>query len=350
MNKKGFTLIELLAVIIILGLLATIITPKITKTLKEAEAKTNMTSAQNLVKAAEYKVANNDIKGTNEDIIIDYTNNINTNYLDYSGEKPEIGQVQIRYNGTIAMSLKFGDYCYTKGFNSDEITTTSYNDQTCGENASVFISVRLYKKINNELVKIDKSEMQSGDIVVLKLGDIEEKFIVISDSTHIDSKAPAGTTTLLAVNNLNVGPNKDTSLSEGYQGANGTNYIVAFAETKYWMSNDEVDIYDSSKDEAPGNDYYSVAYYVNMYVENLQNLGFTGINSGRILTYVEVDAGGIAESYKVSGEKYWLSYQYFNNVCFVNVNDGDKILCGDGIQMGYAGVRPVIYINTNDIE
>ena len=33
-NKKGFTLVELLAIIVLLGLLAILITPKITETLK----------------------------------------------------------------------------------------------------------------------------------------------------------------------------------------------------------------------------------------------------------------------------------------------------------------------------
>ena len=142
-GKNGFTLVELLAVIVILGLLMVIIAPKITNTLNESEKKTNMASAQNLVKAAEYKIANNEVKGIKENTIIDYSNNTNTNYLDYSGAKPEIGKVQIRFNGTIAMSVKFGDYCYTKAFDSDEITTTAYNNQTCGNNADVFMNYEI---------------------------------------------------------------------------------------------------------------------------------------------------------------------------------------------------------------
>ena len=142
-GKNGFTLVELLAVIVILGLLMVIIAPKITNTLNESEKKTNMASAQNLVKAAEYKIANNEVKGIKENTIIDYSNNTNTNYLDYSGAKPEIGKVQIRFNGTIAMSVKFGDYCYTKAFDSDEITTIAYNNQTCGNNADVFMNYEI---------------------------------------------------------------------------------------------------------------------------------------------------------------------------------------------------------------
>lgn len=140
MNKKGFTLVELLAVIIIIGLLAVIITPKITNTLKDSEQKTNLTSAKNLIKAAELKASNNEITGTTQNIKISYTTGENINYLDYTGEKPQIGQVQIKSNGDVAMAVKFGDYCYLKAYNSNNITTLPYNQNTCGENADVFIN------------------------------------------------------------------------------------------------------------------------------------------------------------------------------------------------------------------
>ena len=140
MKQKAFTLIELLAVIVILGLLATLIIPKVTKMLDDAEKNTNMTSAQNLVKAAELKSSNNEIKGTSQNIKINYETGENINYLDYAGEKPEIGQVQIKTNGDLAMAVKFGDYCYLKSYNSNVITTIEYNEQTCGANSDVFIN------------------------------------------------------------------------------------------------------------------------------------------------------------------------------------------------------------------
>ena len=129
-GKNGFTLVELLAVIVILGLLMVILAPKITKTLNESEKKTNMASAQNLVKSAQLKVSNNEIKGTSQNIKINYETKENINYLDYTGEKPEIGQVQIKTNGDIAMAVKFGDYCYLKSYNSNDITTIEYIKQT----------------------------------------------------------------------------------------------------------------------------------------------------------------------------------------------------------------------------
>lgn len=140
MKNEGFTLVELLAVIIILGILAVMITPKVTNMLNEAEKNTNMTSAQNLVKAAELKASNNDMTGNNTNIKINYQTGENKNYLDYTGEKPTSGQVQIKSNGEVAMAVRFGDYCYLKPYNSNDISTIPYTTETCDDNANVFIN------------------------------------------------------------------------------------------------------------------------------------------------------------------------------------------------------------------
>lgn len=132
MNKKAFTLIELLAVIIILGVLAVIIAPKINNTIKEAEKNTHMTSIEGLIKTATYKYSNNDVTGkVNKNIFIDYKNNLNTNYLEYSGDKPEEGIVSITSTGAIALAIRFEDYCYIKNYESEDITVIDYNEATC---------------------------------------------------------------------------------------------------------------------------------------------------------------------------------------------------------------------------
>ena len=139
MKKNGFTLIELLAVIVILGVLATLIIPKVVTSLEESEKSSNLTSAKNLVKAAEYKVSNNHLEGDQENIVIDFKSHQNVEYLDYSGQKPKEGQLIIKSNGKIAMAVKIGKNCYTKTYNSYDIEVIPYDSQTCGKNATVFI-------------------------------------------------------------------------------------------------------------------------------------------------------------------------------------------------------------------
>lgn len=104
-------------------------------------------------------------------------------------------------------------------------------------------------------------------------------------------------------------------------------------------------IFDSSKNDASGTNY-SVAYYVNQYVSNLQNLGIN-VTSGRILTKSEVISGGIAYSYRATGESYWLG----------SAGDGYDVNTWNGLigNYGYSisdffGVCPVVYIETSDIR
>ena len=141
--KKGFTLVELLAVITILGLLAVIIVPKVTKTIKDSEQKTNMASANGLLKAAEYRYQDNEIKGTTEEVIINYETRENIDKLDYNGRPPEKGKLIITKDGKIVMAVKIGDSCYTKKLTSNDIEIAPYNEETCENNGKLFISYNI---------------------------------------------------------------------------------------------------------------------------------------------------------------------------------------------------------------
>ena len=172
-----------------------------------------------------------------------------------------------------------------------------------------------------------------GDTVTLKHGSSNDGFVVI----EVDSVNH--TATLLADNNI------DTSTF--FQGPNGSSYEVAFASTNYWQ-NYASDMYDPNRDKAPGNGDYSVAYYVKGYVSNLRNIGFTLVQEtgARILRHYEISSGGIAESYKTSGEKYWLSSVCASNYLWRVAANGSV---SDSTYYGGYGVRPVIVISTVDL-
>ena len=143
--KKGFTLVELLAVIIILGLLAVLITPKVMNTINESKQKTNMASANGLLKAAEYRYQDDDTNGISQEIIIDYETKENIDKLEYNGKQPEKGKVVIKKDGRIAFAVKTGDNCYLKTYNSNEITVETYSAATCNGNSKVFANPKIAK-------------------------------------------------------------------------------------------------------------------------------------------------------------------------------------------------------------
>jgi len=140
MKKNAFTLIELLAVIIILGLIALLIIPRIRNTIDDAKKNSNEVSVNALSRTAtnyylEQKTQKKDI----ENCTYDFTNKINTcTGLEFTGEKPDSGRLTIKKNGDIALAVQFDKYCFLKGYETDEIERIEYNQSTCGENAYVF--------------------------------------------------------------------------------------------------------------------------------------------------------------------------------------------------------------------
>ena len=128
--KKGFTLVELLGVIIILGILSVLIVPKVINVLNESEEKNNLSSATGLLKAADYKYNSDELNAKNEIIIIDYSTNQNVDVLEFSGKKPEAGNIVISKDGQVAMRVKIGDKCYIKKTYIPDIEVKQY-DEDC---------------------------------------------------------------------------------------------------------------------------------------------------------------------------------------------------------------------------
>jgi len=145
MNKKAFTLIELLAVIILIGLLAVLIIPKVNETIKDARINTNEVSVNALSRTAtnyflEQKAKNNDFQSCT----YDFTNRTNTcTNLEFTGEKPDSGKLVIKPNGNVAIAVQFDKYCFLKGYETDEIERIDYDETTCGENAYVFTNYEI---------------------------------------------------------------------------------------------------------------------------------------------------------------------------------------------------------------
>lgn len=104
MKKNGFTLVELLAVIIILGLLALLIVPKVNSIVKESKVKSYEVSINNLVKSLNSIAID---KKTNlisfNGCIIDFDNDNNTcTDLEYSGELPDSGSISVDSGGIVS--------------------------------------------------------------------------------------------------------------------------------------------------------------------------------------------------------------------------------------------------------
>ena len=145
-----------------------------------------------------------------------------------------------------------------------------------------------------------------------------------------------------------VVPFSGSSTTNGYwyDSANSTIYSKYGTYTNYANN-----IYDTDYISAPnysvafsnnaGNANYSIAYYVEEYVDRL------GIGaSGRLLTYTEANA--MTQAQRTNGAYYWLgSADHDRGVRIVN-NYGTLVNNHFNHALGY-GVRPVIVVDTSSI-
>ena len=145
-----------------------------------------------------------------------------------------------------------------------------------------------------------------------------------------------------------VVPFSGSSTANGYwhDSANSTIYSKYGTYTNYANN-----IYDTNYATAPnysvaflnnsGNSNYSIAYYVEEYVDRL---GIEG--EGRLLTYTEANA--MTQTQITNGARYWLGSASSNY--FVREVSSAGAQGGPGFESASSnGVRPVIVVSTSDI-
>ena len=120
---KGFTLIELLAVIVILAVIALIAAPRVMNAIEEARLNSTKNSVYGIVKAAEVLYAEKQVSDNplprNENILEE---------IDFTGSRPDSGEVIISNNGKAKVALVYGERCFFKI--NDEIEVTD-NIEDC---------------------------------------------------------------------------------------------------------------------------------------------------------------------------------------------------------------------------
>ncbi len=122
MKKRGFTLIELLAVIVVLAIIALIATPIVMNTIESSKKGATIESVRNMVHAAElYFISENPRYGKL---------NLLDDKLDYDGQKPELGEVEVNKNGDSRVYAYINGYCVTKEYDS-ELYASKTNKEEC---------------------------------------------------------------------------------------------------------------------------------------------------------------------------------------------------------------------------
>ena len=122
-KKKGFTLIELLAVIVVLAIIALIATPIVMNTIEKSKKGAAIESANNLIKSAEYYILQTKSRYGKVSVLDEK--------LNYSGNKPDLGEVEINKDGKSRIYTYLNGYCVTKDYENETPYATKTSKEEC---------------------------------------------------------------------------------------------------------------------------------------------------------------------------------------------------------------------------
>ena len=156
-KKKGFTLIELLAVIVVLAIIALIATPIVMNTIEKSKKGTAIESANNLIKSAEYYILQTKNRYGKVSVLDEK--------LNYSGSKPDLGEVEINKDGKSRIYTYINGYCVTKDYENKAPYATKTSKEECNWFAT------------------DNYETTEGSIITINNGNIKN-YLIYGNSTQ----------------------------------------------------------------------------------------------------------------------------------------------------------------------
>lgn len=401
MNKKGFTLVELLAVIAILAILVIIALPNVISMFNSAKESSFTTELKQIYKTAQNQWMSDSITDTSEQV---YTRCDSCtakrlklsgrNNLDYYIKLDKSGKVVKYYatDGTYQFSYD-GDLLETQINDIEQIADLDKDDILKIENDIAYRGES--PKVAQTLEQKTEGKLNAGDEVVI--ADKEHFYVVSSDYSK---------TTLLAKYNLYVGfnvksnPSGSGTILDGKISSSDSRYgwqseeteknkniaLVPYSGKTYWQdptnpnlfNPSDGDFFDESTynkslstvepivtDVVNSNNYsvpkvqesnYSIAYYVEPYINRIKGLGINVLDGG-VISHSQLSEIGVG--YRSSWSQYrWLintsywtgSVYYHGNISYQNSLVGiNNSYSPSEYNAVSEGVRPVIVINTSDI-
>lgn len=127
MKKKGFTLIELLAVVLVLGIIAVIAVPSISKLIDKGKKDALLTTANNLVDATKQYYLNELMMSGDftTGATLDISDSSSMSLINYSGKLPSSGYIIIDSGGNIGLAVVQGKYCAKRETSESEIKVST---------------------------------------------------------------------------------------------------------------------------------------------------------------------------------------------------------------------------------
>lgn len=218
-KNKAFTLIELLAVIVIMGIIATIFVPMFSNYIEKSKREALKESAFGIISAADLYQSSNEEMEDKEFSCVSDSCNSETSKIDYKG-KIDSGKVKVYSDGETSICIQSGRYSAIKLATSSEIIVSegicNYSSETY--KVDKVVSYEEYKKME------DKSITLQNELNTLKsTGTAIPSEILLGKTALINGELVTGT---LVKDNWNV-------LTGTLYSTNSANIFVGVGKTVY---------------------------------------------------------------------------------------------------------------------
>ena len=219
-KKKGFTLIELLAVIVVLAIIALIATPIVMNTIEKSKKGAAIESANNLIKSAEYYILQTKSRYGKVSVLDEK--------LNYSGNKPDLGEVEINKDGKSRIYTYLNGYCVTKDYENETPYATKTSKEECNwfatdnyETKEESIIVSNNRNVKNYLIYGNSTQETRSGKNILNMANFTTSYT----NSYFEDKATnfkltAGKTYTLSFNYrvLSAGATLSTGVGYGTKG------------------------------------------------------------------------------------------------------------------------------------
>jgi len=234
-KKNGFTLVELLAILIILGIIAIITVPIITKTLKESRINAAQDSAYGYVDAVNRLYYSNSLNKRDDVEDGVYTvSELKELGVSVTGSEPSEGWVELENNEVVSYSIKIGDYVITKYSDSDMVVTKdgSIDETEEARNARIAAEERaaLEAEISSKVDSYVKAALAANSSLssetALLVSEISGVSTDVPDSGWIHFNVSSNTVSVVDYS-LTYG-----SITANYSSLTNGNYVSTFGDAR----------------------------------------------------------------------------------------------------------------------
>ena len=256
MNKKGFTLLELLAVIVILAIIALIVTPFVSKAIKQAKKSAFKNTAYGIIASLDVYQAKNLKDNVTENITFIYSDyeeysSLNDDLIPYKGKNPKDGIVLLRTNGQVELAISDGVYCAYKKLNVAEVSVI---DGNCPDNimSKYKVDLSLISKTDTTIEVEANMERDDAEYYFRIDNGIYISNIDKSDNTFMFGNLTPGTKyTIIARVNTIDGYFLSQPLEVTTDGYTVTSSVLDITNTTIQVKTD-------INPESPGNYYFKI--------------------------------------------------------------------------------------------